>query len=312
MLDNNRENIVIVDTKMLMHIVMSGEPDLEGMMRLVYTKLRDNKITPHKIYWAIDALESSRRRKEIHPIYKEHRKENLKRGSKEAQEKVEKINEYLLKLEKPLEWFGTPAYYPGLEADDIANILTDRYASRYNIILISSDKDWTFNFFLANNKNICQIHFKKGLIHPGNIKDKYEGHTAETLFWSEIYTGVPKENISGIVKFGSTRFLKHWNEAKGDITQFHSIVKNLLKIKKYGMKIPDDISNFEELIKRNKTLTIPVKFKDLNQDELFYFKTLSFFKPKKDKLVFDKVWKECFGKSPNLDNWVHNYYDCIK
>lgn len=50
MLDNNRENIVIVDTKMLMHIVMSGKPDLEGMMRLVYTKLRDNKITPHKIY----------------------------------------------------------------------------------------------------------------------------------------------------------------------------------------------------------------------------------------------------------------------
>ncbi len=270
------KKIVVVDSKLLAYYFFHRREPAYKIFRKVAELLNDYGIHPNeigKIVWAMDSNKKGyNKRKSVYPEYKAHRKELTKKKTQAEQARQKEFEKLYQNMESLFKYFGVPIAIGGIEADDVANIIVERFGEDYEIILVSSDRDWSFNFELTKTpKNIKIIHLTRGLITKSNCEDKLEIPSEAALYF-QVYAGIAKENVSGIVKLGKKTFMKYWKSVGGNVKKLHEVLKEDVLNGKRGMSLPDDATDFDALIKRNLQILSPILYEDLTEEQKAEFK----------------------------------------
>jgi len=231
-----------------------------------------------KIIFAYDSKLGSKRRKKLYKDYKAHRNQNLSVSEKK---KLDEFNKKYEKLLNILPYLGTLIHLDGYEADDIANIIVDKFADKYEVYLLSSDKDWSSNLI---NENIKQIHLTRGLITKNTCKKEF-GLIPENILQAQMLAGVRKENIKGINKLGDKRIKHLLNNYS--LQEIKNILQEWVNSKKYGMSLPENFNNVEEMYQFNYELLRKVTFDDLSDYEKELFKKQ--FNTKQKEITADEL-----------------------
>jgi 5'-3' exonuclease len=254
-----KKDLLIIDTRLLAYETYHKHLPFISFVEFISSYV-SNYVLPNRIVWAYDSREGSKRRKELYPEYKAHRKELIK--TEAEKNRLQKFNDDYNKVESILQYLGNVIHLPGYEADDIANILTDKLKDKYNIWLLSSDKDWLVNL---KADNIKQLHLKRGLITSDNVFEEF-GVLPENIIKVQALAGVAKENIKGVYRLGEKRVYKMLNEGL-TINEIIDIIQEWVGIGKFGMKLPDGFSSVREMYEFNYEVLRPLVFDDLKKDE---------------------------------------------
>ena len=147
---------------------------------------------------------SSTYRKEIHPAYKQNRKDKFAEQSEEERIAFEEFFEEFEASLEVLEEAGYPVLrYKGVEADDIAAHLVkdrDRYGLEY-IWLISSDRDWD----LLIQENVGRFSYvTRKEVTLETWSDHYDCSPEEYISL-KCLTGDKGDNVPGIPGIGPKR-----------------------------------------------------------------------------------------------------------
>jgi 5'-3' exonuclease len=78
-------------------------------------------------------------------------------------------------------------------------------------------------------------------------------------------TGVGKENVPGIYRFGPKTFIKMWNEYEGNVDD---IIEVLGKMFDNTDKLPEGFTSVRDMYEFNLELFRPWTIKDLREDEV--------------------------------------------
>lgn len=304
--------IVVIDTKLVAYYLHHRKEPLSNIMSTVARILSYNNINPSKIkkiIWAMDNKKKGNdRRRLLYPAYKGHRKDLKKKLSASEQRRLKKFEELYHRLEAILPFYGTVLSIGGLEADDVANIIVNRLADKHEILLVSSDRDWGFNYTLTDTpENVKIIHLSRGLITHRNAGEVY-GMPVECLLPLQVYAGIAKENVSGIIKLGPKTFTGYWKLAKGDEEVMRSLLAKDLKRGKYGMKLPEDVGSMSELIDRNYEILRPTLMGDLTPDQQQHFLDEFKVKQRKDMEEYISTWVDMFMRPPVVSHEVSRYF----
>ncbi|EGR3221679.1 hypothetical protein N7I40_004049 [Vibrio parahaemolyticus] len=122
-------------------------------------------------------------------------------------EKVKAKEEYHSQqpfIEKMLTYLGIPqVFHEGLEADDIAYHLSLHYAEKgYNVILVTSDKDWLQ--MVAKHENISWYDPRLDRSCTHKLFSNFTGfESAEAFVDSKCILGDTSDNIDGIPGLGA-------------------------------------------------------------------------------------------------------------
>jgi len=257
------KKILIVDTRLVAYETYHRRQGILNTIQLIYDYA--NFYGGYsKIIFAWDSKYGSKRRKTLYKDYKGHRKEQVKKYGDEK--RLEKFNKEFSKMENIFKSLGNVVHIDGIEADDIANVVVELFSDKYEIYMLSSDKDWLSNL----NKNTHQIHLKRGLITLENVYQEF-GLFPNQILEIQALTGVAKENIKGVHKLGETRVKKLFNEGYS-IDEIIYKVQEWVDIGKYGMKLIEGFTSVKELYKFNYNILRKFLWNDFTEDEKLIFK----------------------------------------
>ncbi len=253
------QRIVVCDARLLLYNLHHRRTPLTDFKFYIDTLLTGIKYS--KIIYAFD-VGKSRRRVELYPKYKAHRKEREKKLTTVEQNRLKKFNHFYNKLFEYFLKTGEAIGIQGVEADDIANVICDRFANtNTEILLLSSDADWCFNLIAPNIK---LLHVQRNvLITEDNLIAHYDFKDYQEAIDYQIYSGCAKENVSGIINIGKTRFIKA-NRMEEDT---FSVLSDWIEKRKYGSKLPDDVATLRELVDRNTDVLSPFKLEHFTEEE---------------------------------------------
>ena len=142
-------------------------------------------------------------RENIYPEYKASRKEMRKN---QTQEEEENFKEFLNEFNNTFNSLSEEGYvtlrYKGVEADDIAAYLVNKYKNDYDHIwLISSDKDWD----LLIDKNVSRFSYvTRKEITLDNWSEHYD-YPVEDHISIKVLTGDKGDDIPGVDGIGPKR-----------------------------------------------------------------------------------------------------------
>ena len=143
---------------------------------------------------------SSSYRKEIFPDYKANRLEKYKDQTDKERADFE---DFLKEFNRVIDTLKEVGDYPTLkfsrcEADDISAYIVNKYKKKYNIWLMSSDKDWD----LLVDTSVSRFSYvTRKEIRLDNWKDHYE-YNSEDHISIKCLTGDSGDNIPGVVGIG--------------------------------------------------------------------------------------------------------------
>jgi len=235
-----------------------------------------------KIYFAYDAPEGSKRRKDIFPEYKANRKDREKKMSKVEIRQFREFKREYLAYKHILPKFGNILYLQGWEADDFANLVSQKFAGKegVEVILVSSDRDWSMNLTAPNIK---LFHWGRKLLiyNQAQVKDVFKLYTNEALE-AQVFAGISKENVEGIKNFGPSRFLETVDVNTMSKSEKLMAVQKVLDLRatkaqvanntgKWGTKLPERFNTLEEMYDFNYELLRPVVMGDLSPQEVREF-----------------------------------------
>lgn len=258
-------NYVVVDTRLMLYNRFHRNQSLLPVtsdIANISTSLGGLKKKPAKVIFAFDKGKS--RRTEVFKEYKAHRKDAIKKKGADYKEKLDKFNEDYDKFEEYLLYFGHVASIQGVEADDIASILSASSMPKNGntLFLVSSDSDWVK--FLRDDRDVRILNpAKNKVITYDNCASIY-GYTPEQKLFMDSLTGVGKENVPGIYRFGPKTFLKMWNEYDGNVDD---IIEVLGKMFDNTDKLPDRFTSVRAMYEFNLELFRPWTITDLTKDE---------------------------------------------
>jgi 5'-3' exonuclease len=305
--------IVVIDSKLLAYYFYHRHEPVYKIFDKTLELLQNNGIPlseVSKIVWAMDSNKKGRnKRKEVYPQYKAHRKELIKKKTPAEQKRNKEFEALYQKLEELFHYFGNPIAIGGVEADDIANIVVQRLSVDHEIVLISSDRDWVFNFTLTPKpENVSVVHLTKGLITYKNCEAKMD-MPAEMALPLQVFAGIPKENVYGVTRLGPTSFKKYWETYGGDLEAITKQLEEDLIKKKNGMKLPEGVSSLRELVTRNMEVLKPVLWEDLTEDQRQEF-SRQFKLPRKLEVVdnLSILWQKLFDRLPIFSARVKQFF----
>jgi 5'-3' exonuclease len=251
-------NILIIDTKLMVYTNFHRGQNITKMLDDVanlYTRVIGK--APDKIIFAMDKGKS--KRADVFPAYKAQRKEYLLTRPKAYQDSVKAFSEKYKKFEYFLKAFANVIAIDGVEADDVASILSESsLAQEGHIYLLSSDADWC----KLIGPNVSVLHPGKGLeITEANI-EAIQGYTIREKILLDRYAGVAKENVPGLKRFGPKTFKKIWQEQGEDEDKVRDII-----IEKHSKKLPEGYESIDDLYHFNAELLRPFKYSDLSIEE---------------------------------------------
>lgn len=170
---------------------------VEDYMRTVESLRKSYKA--EKVIIACDQGSSSYR-KTIHPEYKQNRKDKYE--TQTAQEAAD-FEAFFREFNKTIDTYVSETAFPVLryaavEADDIAAYITEKLRKRYNIWLISSDKDWD----LLVNNNVSRFSYvTRKEITIDNWNEHYD-YALDEHISIKCLTGDTGDNIPGVPGIG--------------------------------------------------------------------------------------------------------------
>ena len=300
------KRIAVVDTRLIAYMAYHRKEDFLKTFYYVSMYLSGyGKFD--KIVFAYDSELGSQRRKKLYPEYKMHRREREKKQSPQEQARLKQFNEDYNKMFEFTKHFITSIKIDGLEADDIANIITDKFNDSLEIYLLSSDSDWSMNLV---NDNIKQIHLTKGLITLDNVFEAY-GKLPEHNVFIQALCGIAKENVKGVYKFGETRVKKMLYEQNMSETEIIEQVQEWVSIGKYGMRLPEGFNSVREMFDFNYELLRGLTLNDLTGQELETFKRQFMSSNKLNIEEVNKLCVDIYGKSFYDDYEVLETFDLI-
>jgi len=235
-----------------------------------------------KMYYAYDAPEGSKRRKDMFPDYKANRSDREKKMSKVELRQFKAFKQEYIGYKSILAKFGNLLYLQGWEADDFANFICQRFAGKKDVevIMVSSDRDWSMNMTAPNIK---LFHWGRKLLlyTQEQVKDVFGLYTNEALE-AQVFAGISKENVVGIKNFGPSRFLETVDvNTMSKVQKLHAVQQVLdlratpAQIKngtgKWGTKLPEKFASLEEMYDFNYELLRPVTMNDLTHQEVQEF-----------------------------------------
>lgn len=257
------KNILLVDFRLVAYETFHGHQSILHTFRLIADYAQH--IPNPTIYYCVDSTGGSARRKELFPEYKAHRKENDKKKSPAEQKRLAQFNKDYEKLCTILPLMGHALNIEGTEADDVGNIMAKYYGGNheYMVYMLSSDKDWASNFVYGDN--VRQIHLTRGMIYPETCFSEYELEPQDILRFQAL-SGVAKENVPGIYKFGIAKYKKlvEENDSMDDIL---SVVQSWVDIGKYGCRILAEFDTVKEMYEFNMELLRQFTIDDLTDEQ---------------------------------------------
>lgn len=253
------KKLLIVDVRLLAYETYHKRLNFTNFFSIVANETL-KYINPNRIIWAYDSKLGSIKRKTLYPEYKAHRKERIKTTAEKN--KFKKFNSNYDKLQDILPYLGNLIHLDGIEADDIANLICEIASDKYEIYMLSSDKDWIVNI---TKPNIKQIHLKRGLVDINNAEQIF-GISPDNVIKVQALAGITKENVKGVWKLGDTRVYKWLKEGK-TIDEIIDMVQEYVDLGKYGMKLPDGYNSVRELYNFNYEVLRPFTLSDLTEDE---------------------------------------------
>jgi 5'-3' exonuclease len=254
---------LIIDTKLMMYYKFHRNQSINTTtfdIAALYMDVVKTLPKPDKIIFAYDVGASFRRT--IYPDYKMQRKANLKKQSKSHQDKVKAFEKKYLDMQCVLKHFGNVVALEGIEADDIASILSKSSLkdNDNNIVFLTADSDWV-KFMVQNN--IYMLHpQRKKLISFYDLSKEF-GYTPRKKVIMDAICGVAKENIKGLFRFGPVAFDRYWEENDGDVRRLLGSLELLVEEK--PSLLPEGYKSLEEMYKMNYELVRPLKFSELSE-----------------------------------------------
>lgn len=148
---------------------------------------------------------SSSYRKALSPIYKQNRKDKFANQTQEEKEAFEifftEVQEILVKYE--VEDTYPVLRFPGVEADDIAAYIVQKWKKQYNIWLMSSDRDWS----LLVNNNVSQFSYVTRKEFTKENWDTHYPHSIEEYISIKVLQGDSGDNVLGVSGIGPKKAL---------------------------------------------------------------------------------------------------------
>jgi len=253
------KNTLVVDARLVMFYTFHRNLPITQSIDIIAEHGSAPKIKYNKIIFAWDSPAGNVRRKQMYKEYKAHRKEQYK--TEQDKKKLEIFNDKYQKMESIYNKLGNVIHIYGYEADDIANIISFRFANTdNNIWLLSSDKDWAVNLIADNIK---QIHLTKGIITRKTAKRIY-GIKPEHIIKVQALAGVAKENVKGIYRLGDKRVIPLFEQYEDD--EVIDIVQDWVDNSKYGCKL-NDYDCVNDMYQFNYELLRPITWEDLTEQE---------------------------------------------
>lgn len=170
---------------------------VEDYMRTVESLRKSYKA--EKVIIACDHGSSSYR-KSIHPEYKQNRKDKYET---QTDQEAADFEAFFREFNKTIDTYVSETTFPVLryaavEADDIAAYITEKLQKRYNIWLISSDKDWD----LLVNNNVSRFSYvTRKEITIDNWNEHYD-YAPDEHISIKCLTGDTGDNIPGVPGIG--------------------------------------------------------------------------------------------------------------
>jgi len=300
------KKMLIVDTRLIAYLAYHRKESIFKTFHYI-TSYADFYGEYDKIIYAFDSPKGSKKRKELYSEYKAHRRAREQEQTSLEKERKKQFNKDYIHLYELFKFLGNPILIDGLEADDIANIIVDKFKDKYQIYLLSSDSDWAMNLL---NDNIKQIHLVKGLITKGTCFQHY-GKEVEDITFIQSLCGIAKENVKGVYKFGEGRCKSLLYKEGHNQTEVINIVQGWVDAGKYGCKLPDNYSSVIDLYNFNYELLRPFTLGDLTKEELDSFKSQFNISSCGNGDVIEELDNkaiELFGKPLMLDMEDINFY----
>lgn len=264
------KNILVIDSKLVMYFQYHRHKHPFNCFQDVAKVATENLPRIDKIVWAYD--EGKSKRCEFYPLYKAHRADEKKKASAKEQKRRDDFEKLYRKSKQFLRYFGDVVAIPGYEADDIANIVAERYAGSpdVNVYLFSSDEDWS-RFLYADN--IKLLHYGRAhLIGAEEVEKEFNVPYEHKLFVDAL-AGVGKENVDGLVKLGKGRIMKALEDNKYDEDATVTTLQEWCDIHKYGARLPEWANSVQDVLDRNIKILSPYSYSDLTDDEKIEFQT---------------------------------------
>ena len=300
------KKMLVVDTRLIAYLTFHRK---EQFLKTVeYIVSYSQNYSPfNKIILAFDGFGGSYRRKNLYPGYKQHRRDREKKQTDAEQKRLKEFNGNYSNLSKLTDTFVTSLNINGIEADDLANVITDRFHNEYEIYLLSSDKDWVTNLI---SDNVKQIHLTKGLITKSNAFAVY-GVLPEDEIFIQSLCGIAKENVKGVYRLGDKRVKKLLYEQSYSHKDVINQVQEWVNVNKYGMRLIEGFDTVQELYDFNyeilRKFTID-DFEDWQKEEF-----IRQFNDKKniDMEYIDEVCLEYYGVPFMFNSDVYQFFKII-
>ncbi len=231
----------IVDTKLVAYyLIQRGRPISD-----IFNKIAEIVYGLKKkgdVYLCFDIGHSDFREEE-QSYYKGHRRAAMKKRTVQEQAAHELFNETYAKL--PFLFRGLGVYVaavPGVEADDLASIISEHYKNKddVRVTLITGDFDWLH--MVSGTSNVRMYDFTKGKYwHDSTIRKVYNVTSRREFSIRKSITGDKSDNI---------KFVRNLAEVKGT-----ELFENIREV--YGTPTDDEIIDMiEEHIKDKANLNI--------------------------------------------------------
>lgn len=269
---------------------------------------------PTRCVVVFDGDGGSRKRREIYPDYKMHRKSNVRlnrtyeelsdQESEEANKlkQLVRVAEYLQRLPVSV------LIVDGIEADDtIAYCANEYFKDSKEVIIMSSDKDF---LQLATERIKIWSPSKKKVYNVGNVVEEYGIHPNNfALFRAMI--GDDTDNIDGIKGAGLKTVVKYFPFMSEAAIKSPEDVVNYAKANQGKYKIYDKVVDGAAILARNFKLmqlreTIATTFSQLHINDCLNKGKI----PRMDKVVLirliteDKMWNNI----PNHHIWMQEAF----
>lgn len=205
---NKRQNLVIVDANAIVHSSFHGyKPKLDQKgqdQRVLYGLLNtladlvEYFETVDYLFMVFDPADSALYRKTIFPQYKANRPPTdpeLKRQRDVAQNIV-------------TNYLGLPTVsYPGYEADDIIGSMSDILAEKFEVTVVSPDKDLAQlvkpNVRMLRKTKVDNRKFYK-FLDESKVKEDFGVYPNQIADWLAL-VGDAADNLPGLYRIGKTR-----------------------------------------------------------------------------------------------------------
>jgi len=265
-----KKTILVIDTKLVYYFQYHRHKHPFNCFSDVAEKVSQNIVgNISKVVWVRD--EGQSKRAEFYPEYKAHRQDAKEKESSADKARRAKFEKIYADSKDFLRNFGSVISIKGYEADDLANIIAERYAddTEYNVVLVSSDEDWG-RFLYADN--IKMLHYGRSRIIERHEVEEVFGFPSDLKLFVDAITGVGKENVDGIYKAGKGRVKTALKECDYNESDTITLLDEWCDIHKYGLKLPEWANSVSDVLERNTKILSPYSIDSFTDAEDLAFK----------------------------------------